>query len=86
MSELNNIKNEFEDIEKEVDKELNDEPILNDVINTILTMTQDEEKESSRKDAILKILENDKKLDAFIEKKDNWNENFESSRISRSSR
>jgi len=71
MSELNNIKNEFEDIAKEVDKELNDEPILNDVINTILTMTQDEEKESSRKDAILKILENDKKLDAFIEKKDN---------------
>ena len=71
MSELNNIKNEFEDIEKEVDKELNDEPILNDVLNTILTMTQDEEKESSRKDAILKILENDKKLDAFIEKKDN---------------
>ena len=71
MSELNDIKNEFEDIEKEVDKELNDEPILNDVINTILTMTQDEEKESSRKDAILKILENDKKLDAFIEKKDN---------------
>ena len=47
MSELNNIKNEFEDIAKEVDKELNDEPILNDVINTILTMTQDEEKESS---------------------------------------
>ena len=71
MSELNSIKNEFEDIAKEVDKELNDEPILNDVINTILTMTQDEEKESSRKDAILKILENDKKLDAFIEKKDN---------------
>ena len=71
MSELNDIKNEFEDIEKEVDKELNDEPILNDVINTILTMTQDEEKESSRKDAILKILENDKKLDVFIEKKDN---------------
>ena len=71
MSELNNIKNEFEDIEKEVDKELNDEPILNDVLNTILTMTQDEEKESSRKDAILKILENDKKLDSFIEKKDN---------------
>ena len=71
MSELNNIKNEFEDIAKEVDKELNDEPILNDVINTILTMTQDEEKESSRKDAILKILENDKKLDVFIEKKDN---------------
>ena len=71
MSELNNIKNEFEDIAKEVDKELNDEPILNDVINTILTMTQDEEKESSRKDAILKILENDKKLDSFIEKKDN---------------
>ena len=71
MSELNDIKNEFEDIEKEVDKELNDEPILNDVINTILTMTQDEEKESSRKDAILKILENDKKLDSFIEKKDN---------------
>ena len=71
MSELNDIKNEFEDIEKEVDKELNDEPILNDVINTILIMTQDEEKESSRKDAILKILENDKKLDAFIEKKDN---------------
>ena len=71
MSELNNIKNEFEDIEKEVDKELNDEPILNDVINTILTMTQDEEKESSRKDAILKILENDKKLDAFIEKRVN---------------
>ena len=71
MSELNDIKNEFEDIEKEVDKELNDEPILNDVLNTILTMTQDEEKESSRKDAILKILENDKKLDAFIEKKDN---------------
>ena len=71
MSELNNIKNEFEDIAKDVDKELNDEPILNDVINTILTMTQDEEKESSRKDAILKILENDKKLDAFIEKKDN---------------
>ena len=71
MSELNDIKNEFEDIEKEVDKELNDEPILNDVINTILIMTQDEEKESSRKDAILKILENDKKLDSFIEKKDN---------------
>ena len=71
MSELNSIKNEFEDIAKEVDKELNDEPILNDVINTILTMTQDEEKESSRKDAILKILENDKKLDSFIEKKDN---------------
>ena len=71
MSELNNIKNEFEDIAKEVDKELNDEPILNDVINTILTMTQDEEKESSRKDAILKILENDKKLDAFIEKRVN---------------
>ena len=71
MSELNDIKNEFEDIEKEVDKELNDEPILNDVINTILTMTQDEEKESSRKDAILKILENDKKLDAFIEKRVN---------------
>lgn len=71
MSELNDIKNEFEDIEKEVDKELNDEPILNDVINTILIMTQDEEKESSRKDAILKILENDKKLDAFIEKRVN---------------
>ena len=71
MSELNNIKNEFEDIAKEVDKELNDEPILNDVINTILIMTQDEEKESSRKDAILKILENDKKLDAFIEKRVN---------------
>ena len=71
MSELNDIKNEFEDIEKEVDKELNDEPILNYVINTILIMTQDEEKESSRKDAILKILENDKKLDAFIEKRVN---------------
>ena len=61
MSELNDIKNEFEDIEKEVDKELNDEPILNDVIGDLMML--DDESDKTRREKILNLLEKRSDLD-----------------------